>query len=203
MLRGRTILIMLVVALVAFAGGVWADNALSSRQARRLIANVGDLNLDPEHIHIRRINTGLGGRAVVEALVQTGFELAHQNGQWAVVRVRLGDRQWDSIEFITAAITHEKIRRTSADLRVLAQAMAAYHRDHHRYPAAANFAALVDMLVPQYLGRIIREDYWHRAYVYQPTPNGYQVVSLGADGQLATADDLRLENGHLRVPTTE
>lgn len=196
-------MIILVVAALGFAAGVWASNGLSSKQARRLIANVADLNLDPQYVHIRRVNTGLGGRAVVEALIQTGFELAQQNGQWSVVRVRLGDRQWESVEFMTTAIKHEKIRRTSADMRVLGHALAAYYRDHHHYPAAANFAALIDLLLPQYLSRVIREDYWHRPYVYQPTPNGYQILSLGPDGRPATGDELRLENGELHVPTTE
>ncbi len=195
---------MLIVAAVAFAGGVLAGNGLSSKQARQLIARMNGLALPPEDIHVRRINIGFGGReATVEALVQTGFQFTQKDGQWEVTRVRTGDRRWENVDLVTTAILNEKIKRTSADLRILAQALKMYYQDHRTYPQASNFSALIDTLLSGYLDQIIREDYWHQSYVYTPASNGYQILSLGPDRKQGTTDDIVLENGNLTLPESD
>ncbi|RMG56254.1 MAG: hypothetical protein D6723_00695 [Acidobacteria bacterium] len=192
---------LVIVGLVAFGSGVWAGNELSSRQARRLIAHVGGIDLDPEHVHIRRIDVGLGGNdAVVEALVQTAFKFTQTNGRWEVTHIRTGDRRWESVELVTTAIRREKIRRTQADLLEVARALEAYRRDHEGYPQVADFASLIDVLLPQYLHRIIREDYWHQSYHYTVRRQGYQLRSWGPDRKRGSDDDIIVENGQLVLP---
>lgn len=196
--------VILIVTLVAFGSGVWAGNELSSKQVRHLIARMGGMTLAPEQVHIRRIDMGFGGRdAVVEALVQTGFKLTRENREWVVTHVRTGDRQWESVELITTAVAAEKIKRTKADLDQVAQAVVAYHRDNGAYPPAAGFSELIDTLLPRYLNRIIREDYWHQSYVYSLTPGGFQLLSLGPDGKRGTGDDIVIARGAPARPATQ
>jgi hypothetical protein len=195
---------MLIVTLVAFGSGVWAGNELSSKQARRLIARLGGMALAPDQVHIRRVDMGFGSRdAVVEALVQTGFKFTRENNEWTVTHVRTGDRQWESVELVTTAVAAEKVKRTKADLDQVAQAVVAYHRDYEAYPPAAEFSELIDMLLPRYLNRIIREDYWHQSYVYALTPRGFQLLSFGPDGKRGTSDDIVIESGASARPATE
>jgi len=182
--------------LAAFLCGAMASDGLSPGEARRLIATMGGMNLPKEAVHIRRIDT-LGGQATVEALVQTGFEFTKRDGRWEVTGVRVGDRQWESVELVTAAVRAEKIRRTTEDVREVAAALEAFRRERGFLPQAKDFAALIDFLTPHYLPRVIREDYWHRSFVYSMTPHGYRIESLGPDGKPATGDEIVMENGQL------
>ncbi len=194
----------MALALVgAFLMGVWARGELSPGEARRLIATVGGLRLPKENVHIRRIDS-LGGRdAVVEAFVLTAFKFTRRDDEWEITEVRVGDRQWESVELVTAAVRAEKIRRTIADLREVAAAVEAFRRERGFYPSVANFAALVDQLTPTYLKRVIREDWWHRPFLYAVTTRGYRLESLGPDGKPGTPDDIILENGEVIAPRHE
>jgi hypothetical protein len=202
--KSRQLIYLLLAMAVGFGGGVLAGDGLSSGEARKLIARMGGIELSPDDVHIRQVDTGLGGRdAVVEALVQTAFKLTRRDGRWSVTHVRTGDRQWESVELVTTAVQAEKIKRTKAELREVAQALEAYRLQQNGYPEVRDFAVLIDTLYPQYLGRIIREDYWHRSYIYTLLPTGYQIRSLGPDGKQGTSDDIIIENGELISPAVD
>lgn len=195
-MKSRQHTYLLLATVVAFGGGILAGGGLSGNEARTLIARTGGIDLSPDDVYIRRIDSGVGGRdAVVEALVQTAFKFRRENGQWVVTHMRTGDRQWESVELAATAVRDEKIKRTTADLTELAQALEAYRSQQEGYPPAKDFAALIDLLLPTYLKRIIREDYWHHGYVYTFTAPGYQLRSLGPDGKQGTSDDIVIQNG--------
>jgi hypothetical protein len=187
------------VLLVGFLCGAAASDGLSPSEARRLVATMGGMNLPKDDVHIRKIEPGpLGGKQViVEAVVQIAVQAAQQDGRWAVTAFRTGDRQWEEIELATTAVRKEKILRTTDDLREVARAVEAFRSERGAYPQAQDFPALIDHLTPKYLPRIIREDYWHRSYVYTPMPQGYRIESLGPDGKLGSGDELTIENGQL------
>ncbi|MCS6816915.1 MAG: type II secretion system protein GspG [Blastocatellia bacterium] len=189
------------LALVgAFLMGAWARGELSPGEARRLIATVGGIQLPKENVHVRRIDR-LGGRdAVVEAFVLTAFKFTRRDNEWEVTEVRVGDRQWESVELVTTAVRAEKTRRTIADLREVAAAVEAFRKERGFYPSVADFVALVDQLTPTYLKRVIREDWWHRPFLYAVTARGYRLESLGPDGKPGTGDEIILENGELVAP---
>lgn len=187
----------LLVVMGAFFCGVLAQDGLSPGHARRLIATVGGARLPEENIHIRRIDTFFGRDAVVEAFVLTAFKFTRRDGKWEITDVRIGDRQWESVELWMTAVQGEKTRRTADDLRTIARAVEAYRRERGALPPATDFVGLIDHLTPTYLPRVIREDYWHRSYVYSVGPNGYRLESLGADGKPATGDEIVIENGQM------
>ncbi|HSE97573.1 MAG TPA: type II secretion system protein GspG [Blastocatellia bacterium] len=170
---------------------------LGAREAQQAIA--GALTLDrPDRVRIKNISTGMGDQAIVEATIEAAFRLVKdKDGKWKAVEVRAGDRQWESFELIHAAVTKEKILRTTADLRTLATALEAFHRERGFYVAADTGSALVDHLAPNYMVTVLRLDAWSQEFQYRGTTSGYRLSSLGPDGRPDTGDDIVIENGQL------
>jgi hypothetical protein len=183
--------LMLLVIVTALA----AD--LSAGEARKKItAALGFDNVN--NIHIKNINKGMSGQAVVEATVDTAFRLEQdKQGNWQVVELRTGDRRWESLELIDTAVRKEKILRTTADLRTLVTALEAYRRERGTYVRAESGAKLIDELAPRYLPVVMRLDAWSNEYDYKGSASGYRLSSSGPDGKPATGDDIAIENGHL------
>jgi hypothetical protein len=59
----------------------------------------------------------------------------------------------------------------------LAFALAAYRRDHGRYPKE------LSVLTPKYLGKIPMDLFSGKPLIYRPTENGYVLYSVGVNGQ--------------------
>jgi hypothetical protein len=80
----------------------------------------------------------------------------------------------------------------------LAFALAAYHRDHGRYPAE------LDALAPKYLAKIPQDMFNDKALTYRPTENGYLLYSVGVNGQdergQSYEDDPRGDDLAVRMP---
>ena len=176
-------LVMIALAL-SFIGVAAVARDLGAREAREKIARV--LGLDKsDNVHIKNISAS-GGDAIVEAQFDAAFRFTtDKEGKWQAVEVRTGDRRWESIELMQTAILKEKALRTTADLRTVATALEAYHRDGGSYVKADTGSALMDNLAPRYLSSIIRLDAWSREFAYKGTAESYRLASLGADGKPA------------------
>jgi hypothetical protein len=173
---------------------------LSVKRVRELLQTMGGANLTPEQVEIKSIAGGIGGdNAVVEARIETAFRLSRSSGDWQVAEVRLGDRQWESLELVENAVRHEKERRTAGLLKRLAESLEAYRREKGQFVPAQDMAVLLDYLVPRYLGDPLRFDWWGTQFSYRGTAQEYQLSSAGADRKAGTKDDLILENGTLRA----
>ena len=201
----KSILRPLAVAAITLAFLCVAAFAakLSAGEARKQIAaalgfdNVND-------IHVKNINSGLSGQAVVEATVDTAFRLEQdKQGNWQVIEMRTGDRRWESIELIETAVRKEKILRTTADLRTIVTALEAYRRERGSYVKAESGAKLIDELAPHFLPVVMRLDAWSNEFEYKGSATSYKLSSSGPDGQPATADDIAIENGQLVGGATE
>jgi hypothetical protein len=194
-------LVMIALAL-SFIGVAAVARDLGAREAREKIARA--LGLDkPDNVHVKNISSS-GSDAIVEAQFNATFRFAtDKEGKWQPVEVRTGDRRWESIELIQTAIAKEKALRTTAELRTVATALEAYHRDGGAYVTAETGSALMDHLAPRYLSSIIRLDAWSRELAYKGTALSYRLASLGADGKPDTEDDIVFENGRLVKGATE
>jgi general secretion pathway protein G len=95
----------------------------------------------------------------------------------------------------------EATRRAAADIEVrnLRLALDVFARDIGRYPSALEGlgvlvrpAGLNHWHGPYVFTPGVQRDPWSHPYVYAPGPNGSppQVISLGPDGKLGTADDI-------------
>ena len=189
-------LLVIAVAFSLLLVAVFARE-LGAREAQEAIASA--LSLDKrERVRIKNISAGLGDQAIVEATVDATFRLVKEkDGKWKAVEARAGDRQWESFELIHTAVRKEKTLRTTADLRTLATALEAFHRERGFYVAADTAAALVDHLAPTYMGTVLRLDAWSHEFQYRGTPTAYRLSSLGPDGRPDTGDDIVIENGQL------
>jgi hypothetical protein len=186
-----SVLIVSSIFIAAYAADLGAGEA-----RRRIAAALGFDNVNT--IHIKNISSGIGGQAVVEATVDTAFRLEQdKQGNWKAVEVRTGDRRWESLDLIDAAIRKEKILRTTADLRTIATALEAYRRTRGGYVAAENNEKLIDHLSPHYLLQIIRLDAWSREFEYKGTATTYRLASAGPDGKANTGDEIVIENGQV------
>jgi hypothetical protein len=188
-------LVMIALAL-SLIGIVAYARELGAREAREKIAQA--LGFDKsDNVHVKNISRS-GSDAIVEAQFEVAFRFTtDKEGKWQAVELRAGDRRWESIELIQTGIRKEKALRTTADLRTVATALEAYHRDAGSYVQADTGSALMDHLAPRYLNSIIRIDAWSREYAYKGMSASYRLSSLGPDGKPGTDDDIVFENGRL------
>ncbi|MBI1764049.1 MAG: type II secretion system protein GspG [Acidobacteria bacterium] len=165
--------------------------SLDVKHIRELLQHVAGADLKPAQVEIKSIAPGTGNdNAVVEARIETAFRLQRENGAWKVAEVRLGDRQWESLDLVEAAVQHEKERRTTGLLQRLAEGLEAYRREKGQFVATEDVSVLLDHLAPRYLGNPLRFDWWGSQFVYHGTPSSYQLLSAGPDRKPGTSDDL-------------
>jgi hypothetical protein len=197
--------------LVVLGGGVCllvavavAADIIGARQARELIQNIAGANLKKEQVQIKNISGGIGsGGVIVEAQVETAFRLTKDKDGWRIAEVRLGDRQWESFELIEEAVRREKIRRTNALLKQLADGLAAYRSERGQFVATDDIAELLDFISPRYLKTPQRFDLWGKQFEYRGSATGYRLHSSGPDRKSGTRDDLIVEDGELKSATEE
>ena len=179
-----------------------ANNAsgLSLNEARALLQHLGGADWSRNQVELKSLSNGVGSdNAVVEARLETAFRLSKKDGAWRVAEIRLGDRQWESLELIEIAVRREKERRTAGLLQRLADGLQAYQRAQGQYPASDEIGALLDYLAPRYLGDPLRFDWWGTQFSYRGTATSYRLSSAGHDRQNGTSDDIAIENGVLRA----
>jgi len=187
--------VLLAVGVLLLVLGIAWARQLGSREARDKIAQVLGIG-EANRIHVKSISQKGQSEAIVEATFDGTFHLStDKKGDWAVTEVRTGDRCWESIELIRTAVRKEKVLRTTADMRAIATALEAFHRDHGSYVQATNGRVLMDNLAPKYIDRLVRLDAWSNEFEYEGGPSGYKLASAGPDGKPGTADDIVYQNG--------
>jgi hypothetical protein len=172
-----------------------AAESLNVRQARDLLQHLGGANLSKDQVQIKKIESGAGGGAIIEAQIETAFRVQKGKDGWRIAEVRLGDRQWESFELIEEAVKREKMRRTTALLNRFAEGLKAYQQDRGQYAVTDEISELLDYLSPRYIPLPPRFDLWGKEFEYDGTATNYRLVSAGPDGKKGTSDDLVLENG--------
>ncbi len=173
--------------------------SLEAGRAREILRRLGGAELPKAQVRVINVQPGLtSNEVVVEAQVETAYRFVRTAAGWKIAEVRLGDRQWESVELVTEAVRREKNRRTVALMQQIAQGLEAYRKDQSGYLNADNIVTLLDQLVPRYSGSPQRFDLWGTPFSYRGTAAGYQLISAGNDKQSGTSDDLIIENGTLR-----
>src|SRR5207244_7560094 len=82
------------------------SDRLSHDEMRRKIAQIGRSNLVPDAVEIRRILSQSDTEAIAESSVTLAFQFKRPdpNAEWHIQAVRLGDRDWVSLDELLAAI---------------------------------------------------------------------------------------------------
>ncbi|HKE59469.1 MAG TPA: type II secretion system protein GspG [Pyrinomonadaceae bacterium] len=176
-------------------GRIISRSSLEGKHARCLVASLFGVNLPSDAVRIKSVSdlglplgTEVYGLAV--ALVQADFRFSKDSSGWRVVALRTGNRDWVSLEGLTAQIDAVKRARATDELNTVAGALAAYSRIRGSFVVSDKESVLIDHLSPRYLGRVIRVDPWHNPYQYQGETGHFTLRSVGPDGKPDTADDI-------------
>lgn len=176
---------------------------LSQQEVRKQISEIGKSNLVPNAIEIRRISLQTNTLAIAETNVQLAFlfKRANPSEQWRVDSVRLGDRDWVSIDQLLVAVNEIRRRTSFEDLEKLSSGIANYRTRNGSLPNASDIVALTDILQPEYMNDLIRMDAWGNPITYEMTgASTYRLISPGADGLRGTDDDVILDSSRPATP---
>ena len=166
---------------------------LSHDEARKKIAEIGRSNLVPAAIEIRRIVSQTNTEAIAEATITLAFQFKRDNpdAEWRIQAVRLGDREWISLDELLAGINEGRRRATTDGMQKLAEAVEKYRTTNGALPNAGDIVTLTDILNPRYMSELVREDGWGKPIFYEVTgPTAFRLTSDGPDGRRGTADDI-------------
>jgi len=199
-LTGNLALFGAPVDYVVPTAHVAPSESLNVKKARELLQNLGGANFKKDQVKIKEINIGMmGGEAVIEAEIETSFRARNKDGKWRLAEIRLGDRQWESLDLVEEAIRREKIRRTTALLKELAEGISTYQRERGQFVESEKISELLDFLSPRYLANPHRFDLWGEQFEYHGKTGRYRLSSAGPDRKSGTKDDLIIENGSMRL----
>ena len=190
LLMKRTLVVLLIVC---FTLPACTSARLSHDEARKRIAAIGTSNLVPDAIEIRRIVSQSETSAIAEATITLAFQFKRASAQtdWHIEAVRLGDRDWISLDELLAAITEGRRRTTTQAMQQLAEGVEKYRTMNGSLPTARDIVALTDILHPAYMKDLVREDGWGHPIIYETTGNtAFRLISLGPDGRRGTTDDI-------------
>ena len=171
---------------------------LSHDEARKKIAEIGRSNLVPDAIEIRRIVSQTDKQAIAEATITLAFQFKRDNpnAEWRIQAVRLGDRDWISLDELLAGINEGRRRTTTDALQRVADAVEKYRTTNGSLPNARDIVGLTDILHPQYMNDLVRQDGWGKPIIYELTgPLTFRLISQGPDGLPGTGDDIVVNSG--------
>jgi len=176
---------------------------LAHDEARKKIAEIGQSNLIPDAIEVRRIVSQSETSAIAEASVTLAFQFkrATQDGEWRIEAVRLGDRDWISLDELLSAMNEGRRRETTKVMQSLGEGIEKYRSANGSLPVAKDIVALTDLLYPRYMTLLVREDGWGQSIIYETTGNAaFKLISHGPDGRRGTPDDVVVDNNRPPAP---
>jgi hypothetical protein len=185
-----------VLLFLCFLFPACASGRLSHDEVRQRIAAIGQSSLVPDAIEIRRIVSQSETSAIAESTVTLAFQFKRPDAkaEWRIEAVRLGDRDWVSLDELVAAINEGRRRTTAQSVQQLAEGIEKYRAASGSLPPAKDIVTLTDLLYPRYMSVLVREDGWGNPLIYEPTGAAtFRLLSIGADGRRGTPDDVAVE----------
>ncbi|MDA2924164.1 type II secretion system protein GspG [Acidobacteria bacterium AH-259-L09] len=167
------------------------------KQVQDQVRTFANASLGDKQVEVKNVRR-MGDQAVAEIEITTAVRLTKKDGKWVIDEFRIGDRRWEKAEDILEVINEKRTGKTLQQMNLLAERILRYTDVNGQVPQVSSFEALIDLLTPQFLDRIIRIDAWSNPFSYQATgANEYNLRSAGPDGNLGTPDDLvtRMRNG--------
>jgi len=136
-----------------------------------------------------------GNSLVAEVKVKTALKFVKEKGRWKLEEVRLADRRWEKISHILAVLDQKRTQTTMKSLGALTEAIQLYRAEQGYVPQVTDFRALMDLLAPRFLSRVIRLDSWSNPFLYSSySSSDYKLSSAGADGAEGSNDDIVYED---------
>jgi hypothetical protein len=192
-----------LVLLLSLTLSACASARLSHDDARQKIAAIGRSSLIPDAIEIRRIVSQSDTQAIAESTVTLAFQFERSNAreEWRVAAVRLGDRDWISLDELLAGINEGRRRATTESMQKLVDGITRYRASNGSLPNATDIVTLTDVLHPLYMTDLVRQDGWGQPILYEVTAGStFRLVSTGPDEVRGTADDVIVEGSLPSAP---
>ena len=178
-------------------GRVTSTSELTNQRARCLVAHLFSITLPSDAVRIKEISglsIGTQPSAIAVTLVQADFRLTKDSGGWHVTGFRSGNRDWTTVESAPSVLDSIKRERTTEDLKTIAAALEAFRKERGSFVISDNHSAVIDVLTPRFLSRVIRIDSWQHPYRYHGEHDTFTLRSLGPDGKENTSDDIVVSN---------
>lgn len=184
-------LVLLLPAMVAACGG--SEPTFTQEQAQALItAQWPDSELVMRNAYIDE-----DGRGVAFA--------RFDGDPWEFYFQPTADGGWqlEAVSVDGGLYNLADLEQTSATMLLMsaaAEALGRYQAANESFPAGESAEALV-VLFPEYLPEETqRHDAWGQDFVYDSDGSDYTLVSVGADGEEGTRDDIILHTGEFVGP---
>jgi hypothetical protein len=187
--RKRAILFILPALLTfACATGKQPD----AGTVKKNIENLGLMQLEKEQLKIVNVAPPSAGQVIVDVDLRLAMKLSKSpKNEWQIDAARLGDRDWLEMKTLVAALIEVRIKETQANMQKLVEGLRRYRQKNSAYPPVKSIVKLTDLLAPEFMAEIIRYDSWNRELIYAVIKDGScQLLSLGADGEQGTKDDI-------------
>jgi hypothetical protein len=192
MLRYRLRFLALALPLLAVAAAC-GGRTITRTSAEKLLVSLPSGTLDNEDVKVLSVSQVSSGAAIVETTVRTAFRVERIKGDWVVREVRVGNRQWESIDSLLAALNSVKAEHARQILGVISSALERYREKYGRLPTFNDYVALSDALYPDYMADAYRLDPWRQPWrAFRETGDTVRLVSAGPDEKPDTPDDIVL-----------
>jgi hypothetical protein len=181
---------------------VFHANPTEFAAARQALIEIGMSSQVPDAIEVRRIASQNDKQAIVEATVSFGFQFKRDPASqlWRIESARLGQSEWIVVDDLIAALDEGRRRETMAKLQKLVVGIENFRKKNGTLPVAPDIVKLTDILHPNFIQELIRDDGWGQPIQYQVTGSTFRVVSSGPDHRLGTPDDLVVAAGSPASP---
>ena len=148
---------------------------------------------DKDDVYIESVSQTGQRDALVEVRLKAAFRYEKVQGKWVIREVRLGDRPWEKLDDILAALQAVKAEETRKLLEKVAAAIAQYRQKKGSLPPFKDYTSLTNLLNPEYLVPLIRLDAWEHPFVATMVgTDGVRLESAGVDGKFGTGDDITI-----------
>jgi hypothetical protein len=170
--------------------------AINKKTAREVIADSPMAVFAKEDVYIESVSQTGQRDALVEARLKAAFRFEKVQGKWVIREVRLGDRPWEKLDDILAALQTVKTEETRNLLEKVAVAIVQYRQKKGSLPPFKDYISLSNQLNPEFLIPLIRLDAWQRPLAASMVgTDTVRLESAGADGKFGTEDDIVKQAG--------
>ncbi|HUV14869.1 MAG TPA: type II secretion system protein GspG [Acidobacteriota bacterium] len=160
------------------------------KQVQEQVRTSANAELDAEAVEILSVRES-GNQAIAEISVKTAVRMRKEGKHWVLDEVRLGDRRWEKVDRILAALEESRKAETLGQIDQIAHGIQKYVEDSGKVPQVMSYEELLDTLNPRYLPTVIRVDSWWKPFGYEPQGTAaFDLRSAGPDGEFHTDDDL-------------
>ena len=160
------------------------------KQVQDQVRTAANAELDAEAVEILSVRES-GNQAIAEINIKTAVRMRKEGRHWVLDEVRLGDRRWEKVDRILAALEESRKAETLSQIDQITHGIHKYVEDSGEVPQVTSYEELIDSLNPRYLPAVIRVDSWWKPFGYEPQGTAtFDLRSAGPDGEFHTHDDL-------------